>query len=154
MSIQRNKEIETLKTRLAALEAEQEREQLIQTALDKARENLLSTLKEAGVSFDEFVRFSYKDIRKVVNKIEREKAKQSIETKPQQKVTKKSVKKGRRVKAAKTTVKIPAGQYTGVPGEPDKVFSVKEKGPRPKALKAYAEEVGLEVLLSQHLVAE
>ncbi|MCU7916277.1 MAG: hypothetical protein KZQ65_10395 [Candidatus Thiodiazotropha sp. (ex Gloverina cf. vestifex)] len=47
------------------------------------------------------------------------------------------------------TIKIPAGKYGNLPAEPDKVFNVKEKGPRPKALKSYAEEIGLEAFLAQ-----
>jgi hypothetical protein len=46
-------------------------------------------------------------------------------------------------------VKIPAGKYTNIPSEPETLFEVKEKGPRPKVLKNYAEEVGLEQFLDQ-----
>ncbi|MEJ2694328.1 MAG: hypothetical protein P8166_15145, partial [Candidatus Thiodiazotropha sp.] len=47
------------------------------------------------------------------------------------------------------TVNIPAGKYGNLPSAPDQVFEVKEKGPRPKALKSYAEEVGLEAFFQQ-----
>ena len=83
-------------------------------------------------------------------RIEREKEKQApAAIKPTRK-KKASAKKGRgRSVKSKVSVKIPAGKYGNLPGAPDKVFEVKEKGPRPKALKEYAEKVGLQAFFDQ-----
>ena len=83
-------------------------------------------------------------------KIGREKEKQApVAAKPNRK-KKASAKKGRgRSVKPKVSVKIPAGKYGNLPNAPDKVFDVKEKGPRPKALKEYAEEVGLQAFFDQ-----
>jgi len=58
-------------------------------------------------------------------------------------------KKRQKRKAPVVTVKIPAGRYANIPEAPDQVFEVKEKGARPKLLKAYAEQVGLERFLQE-----
>ncbi|MEJ1334440.1 MAG: hypothetical protein RPU64_09635 [Candidatus Sedimenticola sp. (ex Thyasira tokunagai)] len=156
MTSQRKKEIESLRAKLASLEAAHEKEEQEREAQKKIYQQLLSSLEEAGISFDSFVRCNYRDIRKVTVKIEREKEKEKGEktAKSTVKRTKATVKKGRGRKIKATvTVKIPAGQYSNIPAEPEKVFTVKEKGPRPKALKAYAEEVGLEAFMNNCRIA-
>jgi len=153
MNSKRQKEIESLKAKLATLEAEYQKEQQERAILEQAFEALSARLQEAGISFDAFVKCYYKEIRKIVTKIEREAAKERAAT-PAKSVSKKRVtrKKGakkRKSRAkAKTTIKIPAGTYGNIPSAPDQVFKVAEKGARPKLLKAYAEEVGLETFLN------
>lgn len=151
MTTQREKEIETLRSRLASLEEQLEREKQQQETLDRAREQLQTTLEEAGLNMEAFIRSFIKEFRRVVNRIEREQSKEAAKNKPAPTKSRKKVvkkKRKRRVKA-KTTLKIPAGRYSNIPAEPEKVFEVREKGARPKVLKAYAEEVGLEAFLSQ-----
>ncbi len=157
MTIQREKEIEALRSQLATMEEALEREKKEQETLGLAHEQLLSTLKEAGLNFESFVRCFFKETRRIITRVEREQSK-VVETrkpaKPSAKKTKPVKRRKRRVKP-KLTIKIPAGRYTNVPAEPDKVFEVKEKGARPKAIKAYAEEIGLDAFLKQcHLPEE
>jgi len=144
----RKKEIDALRARITKLEQQQEREEKERIALEETRDSIMKILDDAGISFEAFVRFNYKTIRRIVTKIDRE------QTKPERpvKVTakKKVVKKrSRKTAKSKTRIKIPAGKYTNIPSEPETLFEVKEKGPRPKALKSYAEEVGLEQFLEQ-----
>ncbi|MCU7795797.1 MAG: hypothetical protein KZQ75_01565 [Candidatus Thiodiazotropha sp. (ex Myrtea spinifera)] len=105
------------------------------------------TLREKSISFEAYVRSNYLKIKRIVAKTEKEKA--QSDTPPQRAIKKRAT--GRRRKSSKVTVtiKIPAGKYGNLPAEPDKVFNLKEKGPRPKALKSYAEEIGLEAFLAQ-----
>lgn len=144
----RQKEIESLRARISKLEHLHEKEQQEKQALEDTHQSILKTLEDAGLSFESFIRFNYKAVRRVVTKIDKEQAKLALEDKTP--VKRKVVTKRRR-KAAKTknTIKIPAGKYTNIPSEPETVFEVKEKGPRPKALKTYAEEVGLEKFFEQ-----
>jgi hypothetical protein len=144
----RKKEIDALRARIAKLEQQQEKEEKERIALENTRDDILKILDDAGVSFEAFVRFNYKSIRRIVTKLDREQAKPEPPVKATTK--KKTVKKrGRKSVKRKPTVKIPAGKYTNIPSEPETLFEVKEKGPRPKALKNYAEEVGLEEFLEQ-----
>ncbi|MCP3866636.1 MAG: hypothetical protein GY703_00775 [Gammaproteobacteria bacterium] len=146
----RQKEIESLKVRLSALEAEQQREEQERESLDQAYQQLMATLDEADVSFESFVRCYHKNIRKFITKIEREQSKLTEEKTTQKPTSRKKAvrKKKRRTKKA-AAIKIPAGSYTNIPPDTGKVFEVKEKGPRPKVVKAFAEEIGLEAFLSQ-----
>ncbi len=147
--MQRQKEIESLRQRLARLEAEEAQEQKERAALEETYQQLQASLEAAGLGMDAFVRAFYKEIRKVTSKIERENAK--TEAPPQKRSVKKKAgaKKPRKKSRPTVTVKIPAGNYHNIPAAPDQVFIVKEKGPRPKVLKAYAEEIGLEQFLQQ-----
>jgi hypothetical protein len=150
MITQREKKIESLRSQLASLEEELEREKKERETLDLAHEQLLSTLTQADLSFESFVRCFFKDVRRIVTRVEREQSKDTNKREPVSPTKKKKAVKSRKRRAKpRRTIKIPAGRYANVPAEPDKVFEVKEKGPRPKALKAYAEEIGLEALLNQ-----
>lgn len=144
----RKKEINALRARIARLEQQQEREEKERIALENTRDSILKILDDADVSFEAFVRFNYKTIRRIVTKIDREQIKPE---RPAKVTTKKKVvkKRGRKAAKPKTIVKIPAGKYTNIPSEPETLFEVKEKGPRPKVLKNYAEEIGLETFLEQ-----
>ncbi|MGD2082428.1 MAG: hypothetical protein PVF91_05655 [Chromatiales bacterium] len=157
MSRHRQKEIEALESRIEQLKAEQEREKREKAILEEAHRALMEQLAAAGVSFDAFVRFAIRDIRRATTRIDREE--RPAEEKP---VRRKAAKKrpARKARARKTRkqvvrpVKIPAGRYTNVPPDPAKVYEVKEKGPRPKPVKAYAEEVGIDAFLAQCRLAE
>lgn len=145
----RQKEIESLRARISKLEQLHEQEAKEKQALEDTRQSISNILEEAGLSFESYIRFNYKAVRRVITKIEKEQAKSTtqVDNKP---VTKKAVTKRRkRPTKAKATIKIPAGKYSNIPSEPETVFEVKEKGPRPKALKNYAEEVGLEKFFDQ-----
>lgn len=149
MATQRQKEIDSLRSKLAHLEAEQEREEQERAILEQAQVQLLSTLESSGITFESFVRCFFKDIRKLVTKIEFEQSK-SASAKPGKRIVRKKLtRKTKRTARPKVRVKIPAGRYTNIPADPEKVFEVKDKGPRPKVLKAYAEEIGLEAFLAQ-----
>ena len=151
--MQRKKEIEFLRTRLASLEAEQKREEQEQEALLQCHQQLLNSLEQTQLSFEAFVRCFSKDIRKVLGKIEREQTKPAG-VRPRTAAVKKKTtkKKARRRSVPGRTVKIFAGRNGNLPEEQKEVYQVKDKGARPKALKAYAEKVGLENFLNQCLL--
>lgn len=150
MNKQREKEIDYHRNRLKSLEAEAEREEREREVLNTSYQTLLGTLDEAGISFESFVRHCYRDVKKITTRIEREKEKQSEQLQDTTVKRKQTAKKKRkRVKKVVVTIKIPAGKYTNIPTAPDQVFEVKEKGPRPKLLKSYAEQIGLDTLLKE-----
>ncbi|MES9902194.1 MAG: hypothetical protein ABW168_05860 [Sedimenticola sp.] len=157
MTDQRERIIKSLRSQLESLEAAQAKELKEREAQNTIYQQLLSSLEEASISFDSFVRCNYRNIRKITVKIEREKEREKSEAtaKSTVKETKTTVKKRRSRKSKPTvTVKIPAGQYGNIPAEPENIFTVKEKGPRPKVLKAYAEEVGLEAFMNNCRIAD
>jgi septal ring factor EnvC (AmiA/AmiB activator) len=141
------REIETLRAKILRLEKEQKKAEQQQKALDLVQGQIDKTLKEGGLTFEAYVRSNYTQISRIIAKIEKEKARSAAPVK--QATKKKAVSKKRSARKTKTTIKIPAGSYCNLPADPERVFEVKEKGPRPKALKAYAEEVGLEAFLAQ-----
>ena len=141
------REIESLRAKIARLEKEQKKAEQQQKALDAVQGQIDKTLKESGLSFEAYVRSNYIQISRIMAKIEKEKAKHAAPVKQAGK--KKATSKKRASRKARTTIKIPAGNYGNLPADPERVFEVKEKGPRPKVLKAYAEEVGLEAFLKQ-----
>lgn len=145
------KEIEELRNRLASLEAQEEKDLRKREVLEKAHLQLRETLESAEASLEDFVRHLYKDVKRIFTRIEREAAKaKPAKTKARVVKKKSSTKKKRRKrKTPVVTVKIPAGRYGNLPTAPDQVFEVKEKGARPKLLKAYAEEIGLERFLQE-----
>ena len=156
MNSQREKEIEALRNRLQKLEEEQTREKQQRETLEAAHAQLLETLASAEIGFDDYVRGHFREIRKVITRIEKAQAKAKPTAGKKASAKKRATTKKRRGtrRAAKVTVKIPAGSYKGIPAEPDRVFQVKEKGPRPKALRAYAEEIGLEAFMQQCRIAD
>ncbi|MEN8177774.1 MAG: hypothetical protein ABFS39_04060 [Pseudomonadota bacterium] len=144
----RIKEIESLRARILKLEELQENEEKEKQALEDTQQQILKVLEDSGISFESFIRFNYKTVRRIVTKIEKE---QSTAPQIEAKTVKRKAAAKRRKKTTKVKpmIKIPAGKYSNVPGAPDTVFEVKEKGPRPKVLKSYAEEVGLEIFFKQ-----
>jgi len=144
----REKEIKSLKARLARLEASAAKDALQKEQLATAYGTLQANLKDAGMSFNAFVKAYYKEIKKVVVRVEAQNP--ELEATSASKVPAKKTAKKRKAKKAKVSaVKIPAGIYGNLPSDPEQVFEVKEKGPRPKALKLFAEEVGQEAFLEQ-----
>jgi hypothetical protein len=132
----RIKEIEELRAKIAELEAAEAREAELRGAMESAHDALLAELEKNGVGFDEYVAHHAREYRRAVEKSEGG--------------------RGRRRTAASSTkskVKIPAGSYTNIPSEPERVFEVKEKGPRPKAVREYAEEVGVDAFMARCRVA-
>ncbi len=142
------REIETLRAKIARLEKEQKKSEQQQKALSQVQSQIDKILKENGITFEAYIRSQQPLISRLLAKIERVKGK--AET-PVKRVSKKKVatKKRRPRKAAAAQIKIPAGQYGNLPADPAQRYVVKEKGPRPKALKAYAEEIGLEAFLAK-----
>jgi len=142
MTKERTKEIEALRARLAALEEEQKKEEKDRESMENAHQQLLSSLEANGLALEAFVRAYFDDFRKIVAKIEKQEARKNA--------AKTGMRKRRsRKRGPAITIKIPAGKYQNIPSEPDKVFVVKEKGPRPKALKEYAQKVGLDTFMEQ-----
>jgi len=140
------KEIESLRAKIARLEEEQKKAEQQRKALVQARQQIDSVLKENGVSFEAYILSQQAQVSRVLQKLGDDTAKPDVKTKKRA-GKKKAVAKPRRSKKTAIVVKIPAGRYGNLPNDPDKVFDVKEKGPRPKQLKAYAEEIGLEAFL-------
>jgi septation ring formation regulator EzrA len=144
------KEIESLKTKLARLEKEQQKAEAQEKALAVVQEQIDKLLKDNDLSLEAYIRSNLAQVSRILAKIEREK--NTDAEAPAKRSSKKKAagkKRAARSKKPTRTVKIPAGQYGNLPGSPDQVFDVKEKGPRPKLLKTYAEEVGLETFLAQ-----
>ncbi|MES9969643.1 MAG: hypothetical protein ABW092_06380 [Candidatus Thiodiazotropha sp.] len=141
------KEIESLRAKIARLEAEQKKAEVVNKALNNASTQIDKVLKDNGINLETYIRHNFKRVNRVVQKI----AGQSdqAKTKTRRSAKKKLARKGQRSNRAVASIKIPAGKYGNLPGNPDQVFEVKTKGPRPKLLKGYAEEVGLEAFMSQ-----
>ncbi|MCU7843440.1 MAG: hypothetical protein KZQ93_06335 [Candidatus Thiodiazotropha sp. (ex Monitilora ramsayi)] len=139
------KEIESLRAKIARLEQEQQKEEAQKKALATVQALVDKTLKENDISFEAYVRKNYTQIKRIVTKIEKERGQADTTTKRTRKKT--GPVKKRRARKATVTIKIPAGRYGNLPADPKAEFQVKEKGPRPKALKAYAQEIGLEAFL-------
>lgn len=126
----RIKLMEELRGRLAQLEAEAAREAELQGFMQESYDQLVNSLSTRSVSFEEFVVAHQAEIKKILVKSDRA--------------------GGRAVKVSKVSkVKIPAGRYTNVPPSLNDVFTVKEKGPRPKLVREHAENLGLEAFLEQ-----
>ncbi|MES9944963.1 MAG: hypothetical protein ABW080_08420 [Candidatus Thiodiazotropha sp.] len=141
------KEIESLRAKIARLEAEQKKAEVVNKALSNASSQIDKVLKDNGINFETYIRHNYKRVNRIVQKITGQADKTKAKTKPSTK--KKLARKGQRSSKAVASIKIPAGKYGNLPNNPDQVFEVKEKGPRPKLLKGYAEEVGLEAFMNQ-----
>ncbi len=131
MSKQRQKEIEELRSKIAALEADEKKEAENQSIIASAHASLKATLENSSISLDQYVRSHAKEYRKILSAIEN-----------------KGASRGQR-RSPTSNIKIPAGLYGNIPSVPGQRFEVKEKGPRPKAVKAYAEEVGIDAFLSK-----
>ncbi|MEW8625845.1 MAG: hypothetical protein AB2551_08850 [Candidatus Thiodiazotropha sp.] len=142
------KQIESLKAEITRLEKEQQKAEQEEQALKEVSTKIAAILKESGISFESYITHHIKRVSRIVEKLE---LKSGTNTAAPAKKTSKarSAKKPRKASKPTITVKIPAGRYGKLPNQPEMVFEVKEKGPRPKALKAYAEEVGLETFLDQ-----
>ncbi|MES9991542.1 MAG: hypothetical protein ABW098_06275 [Candidatus Thiodiazotropha sp.] len=140
------KEIESLRAKIARLENEQKKAEMQKKALADASGQIDKILKDKGINLETYVRHNFKKISRIMLKIEGQSTQRKTKSK---KSTKK--RRGRRggptAKAA--AIKIPAGKYGNLPDNPDHVIEVKEKGPRPKVLKSYAQEIGLEAFMSQ-----
>jgi hypothetical protein len=143
------KEIASLRAQIARLEKEQKQAEEREKALAAVQSQIDALLKQHGLTLETYIRSNFAQISRIMAKIEREKGKQGSAP-ATRKEKNKTVAKKRRARSNRTTsIKIPAGKYGNLPTAPDKHFEVKEKGPRPKLLKAYAEEVGLETFLKQ-----
>ncbi|MCG8014863.1 MAG: hypothetical protein JAY97_01515 [Candidatus Thiodiazotropha sp. 'RUGA'] len=142
------KRIDSLKAEITRLEKEQQRAEQQQKALIEVSAKISTLLKESGVSFDSYITHHIKRVSRIVEKVA---ARNSTRSASQAGKTRKtrSAQKPRKTSKPNITVKIPAGRYGKLPNQPETIFEVKEKGPRPKILKAYAEEVGLETFLHQ-----
>ncbi|MEW8506651.1 MAG: hypothetical protein AB2598_08080 [Candidatus Thiodiazotropha sp.] len=141
------KEIESLRAKIARLEKEQKKAEMQKKALSAASGQIDKILHDNGINLETYVRHNYKKISRIMQKIEG----QSTQTKATSKKSdkKRRLRRGGRTTKPAVTIKIPAGRYGNLPNSPDEVIEVKEKGPRPKVLKRYAEEVGLEAFMSQ-----
>jgi phage shock protein A len=144
------REIESLRAKIARLEKEQKRAEQQEKALAAVQNKITELLKQNGLNLEAYVRGNYAQISRIVDKIERERG-TSAPLASKRTTKKQSVAKKRRSRGKKpaATMKIPAGKYGNVPAAPERVFEVKEKGPRPKVLKAYAEEIGLDNFFTQ-----
>ncbi|MEW8163515.1 MAG: hypothetical protein AB2794_07525 [Candidatus Thiodiazotropha endolucinida] len=141
------KEIESLRAKIARLENEQKKAEIVKKALANANTQIDKILKDNGINFEAYIRHNYKRVSRIVQKIEGKSDKTKAKTK--RSTQKRSTRRGQRIPKSAATIKIPAGKYGNLPSNPDRVFEVKEKGPRPKLLKGYAEEIGLEAFMNQ-----
>jgi SMC interacting uncharacterized protein involved in chromosome segregation len=143
------KQIEALKAEITRLEKEQLKAEQETMALKTANDQITAILKDSGISFEAFVGYNLKKISRIVHKLEGQNTEKKPDSNSQKSAKTQPVRKKRRVNKAVISIKIPAGRYGKLPAQPEQIFEVKEKGPRPKALKAYAEEIGLEAFLDQ-----
>jgi predicted nucleic acid-binding Zn-ribbon protein len=141
------KEIESLRAKIARLENEQKKAELVKKALANINGQIDKIFKDNGINLETYIQHNYKRVSRIIQKIEGHTEK--VKAKTKRTSSKKSSRKSRQGATTTTTVKIPAGKYGNLPSNPDQVFEVKEKGPRPKVLKGYAEEVGLEAFMNQ-----
>ncbi|MES9818060.1 MAG: hypothetical protein ABW155_15545 [Candidatus Thiodiazotropha sp.] len=139
------KEIESLRAKIARLENEQKKAEIVKKALASANTQIDKILKDNDINFEAYIRHNYKRISRIIQKIEGKSDKTKTKRSPQ----KRAARRGQKNQKTAATIKIPAGKYGNLPSNPDRVFEVKEKGPRPKLLKGYAEEVGLEAFMNQ-----
>lgn len=143
------KEIASLQAKLESLKAKEKLEHAQRQSLQKAHDQLIKAVKDAGITVDQYISLFMGDFKRSFNKLVREHAKAKEEAKPQPKTTKKK-RRGRTAKSkAASSIKIPAGVYGNIPSAPGQKFEVKAKGPRPKLVKAYAEEVGIETFMKK-----
>lgn len=169
MSAKLEKQIASARSVVEKLEAELEQTRREDETLERVSSELRTKLAEGGVSFDAFVRFAEKDIRKALVKLDKKlaidapKPEQSAEEAPKRrgrgkkkaepaKRGAKAAKPGRAAKGkprAKPAIKIQAGRYTNMPPNPEAVIEVKEKGPRPRVVMNYAMEIGLDEFMSR-----
>ncbi len=177
-----DRQIDQLRAQMDELVARREREQREIEVHTRAYENLKNTLLESNVSIDSFFRFAYRDIKRVVARIERERmqedegsaatqpeseseseSKSELESTPaavpvrRERQTRRSEKRpGRRTKASrkKKPIKIPGGRYTNIPPDMEVIHTVRDKGPRPKLIKAWAEEIGEERFMEECRINE
>ncbi|MCG8123256.1 MAG: hypothetical protein N0E55_04710 [Candidatus Thiodiazotropha taylori] len=142
------KQIDSLKAEITRLEKEQQRAEQQQKALKEVSAKISTLLKENGVSFESYITHHNKKKKHIVEKAEARNSTKSASQAGKTRNTR-NAKKPHKTTKPTITVKIPAGRYGKLPNQPETIFEVKEKGPRPKVLKAYAEEVGLETFLHQ-----
>lgn len=156
MTVQIDKTIEQLQAQIDALKEKKEREENDRKVLEKAYEDLKNALHAENLTLDTFLRFAYRDVKRVVVRMDKERAKDaqtagdSAETKTKAKATsrkkgkttKKPARKAGRKSAKAKVIKIPAGRYTNIPPEPADIITVAEKGPRPRRIKEHAESIG------------
>jgi chromosome segregation ATPase len=142
------KQIESLKAEITRLEKEQLKAEQENKALKKASAQVSATLKDCGISFEAYISYNLKKVSRIVNKLEGQNT-EKPESTNQKSVKTQPARKRRRANKAEISIKIPAGRYGKLPAQPEQIFEVKEKGPRPKVLKAYAEEIGLEAFLDK-----
>lgn len=159
-----DKKIHQLESEIAEIKAKKEKDQHERGVLEGAYEQLKHSLHSENVTLDSFVRFAYRDVKRVVARIEKERAKEeqiaanNPDAKPAP-TRKKATKPGRKPKAkvkakAKKPIKIPAGRYTNIPPNLEEVIEVNHKGPRPKLVRAHAEEIGEERFFAECRVQE
>ena len=151
MSTEIENRIQALQAEIDQLKVQKEHAKKERAALDEAYKRLKAQLKEAGLGFDALVRFALKDVRRVLEQVDKEAASEEV-PRTRKTAKKKAAPKSRgprQARAAGPAIKIPAGRYGNVPANPDAVYQVKEKGPRPKPLKAYAEEIGIDAFLER-----
>jgi phosphotransferase system IIB component len=141
------KQIDSLKAKITRLENEQKKEELVKKALANVNDQIDKILKENGINFETYIRHNHKRVSRIMQKLEGQTDKVKTDTKRTTK--KKASRKSRQGAKTTASIKIPAGKYGNLPSNPDQVFEVKEKGPRPKVLKGYAEEIGLETFMEQ-----
>ncbi|MES9824041.1 MAG: hypothetical protein ABW127_06380 [Candidatus Thiodiazotropha endolucinida] len=141
------KEIESLRAKITRLENEQKKAEIVKKALVSANTQIDKILKDNGINFEAYIRHNYKRVSRIIQKIEGKSDKTKAKTK--RSTQKRSARRGQRIPKTAAAIKIPAGKYGNLPSNPDRVFEVKEKGPRPKLLKGYAEEIGLEAFMNQ-----
>jgi prefoldin subunit 5 len=141
------KEIESLRAKIAQLENQQKKAEMVERAVANANSQIDKVLKDNGISFEAYIRHNHKKVSRIIHKLGDQTDKLKAQAKRSTK--KKPARKSRQDAKTTATIKIPAGKYANLPSDPEQVFEVKEKGPRPKPLKAYAQEVGLEAFMAQ-----
>lgn len=120
---------------------------MVEKPLANANSRIDKALKDNGISFEDHIRHNYKRVSRIIHKIEGQTDK--IKAKTKRSTRKKPARKDQQGTKTATTIKIPAGKYGNLPSNPEQVFEVKEKGPKPKILKGYAEKIGLEAFMDQ-----
>jgi len=145
MAAQTDRVIQQLEAQLAELKAQKEKEDHEANILVKVYDDLKNSLQAEEVSLETFFRYVYRDAKRVVSRVDRERAREEgsiVKPAPSTEKAPAPKKQERKRRKNKAPIKIPGGQYKNIPPNLDVIYTVKDKGPRPKHIRACAEEYG------------
>lgn len=148
---EKEKLLKQYQSMMEKLQDELARDKAIADTLAEAHELLMDKLKSEGISFSKYIESQFKDVKKIVEKLDKANATDEPPKKrgrkPKAAVPTKK-RRGRKKKAAAAPgIKIPAGRYKLPDNE--QIYEIQSRGARPKEVKAVAISMGLDEFLAQ-----